>query len=50
MQKRKDEVSGTDDLGDVPTLATDDLKRAEEVAAIISEDLEGLKSMEVADT
>ena len=33
MQKRKYEVSGTDDLSDVHTFATDDRERAEEVKA-----------------
>ena len=42
MQKRKYEVSGTDDLGDVHTFATDDRERAEKVAVIMSDDLEGV--------
>ena len=39
MPKRKYEVSGTDDLGDLHTFATDDRERAEEIAAIMGEDL-----------
>ena len=46
MPKRKYEVSGIDDLGDVHTFATDDRERAEEVRAILSEDLEGVELKE----
>ena len=48
MQKRKYQVSGTDDLGDVHTFATDDRERAEEVRAIMGEDLEDVELKETA--
>ena len=44
----KDEVCGTDDLGDVHTFATDDRERAEEVKAIRGEDLEDVELKETA--
>lgn len=44
MQKRKYEVSGTDDLGDFHTFATDDRERAEEVKAIMGMALEDTRS------
>lgn len=40
---RQYSVSGIDDLGDVHTFSTDDRERAEEVAAIMSEDLENVE-------
>ena len=48
MQKPKYEVSGTDDLGDVHTFATDDRERAEEIKAIMGEDLEDVALKETA--
>jgi hypothetical protein len=47
-QKRKYAVSGTDDLGDVHTFATDNRERAEEVKAIMGEDLEDVELKETA--
>jgi hypothetical protein len=44
--KRKYEVIGTDDLDDVHTFATDDRERAEEVAAIMREELENVELTE----
>ena len=44
---RKYQVTGTDDLGDVHTFATDDRERAEEIAAIMREDLENVELVEV---
>ena len=46
MRKRKYEVSGIDDLGDVHTFGTDDRERAEEIAAIMREDLEDVEMSE----
>lgn len=46
MEKRKYEVSGTDDLGDVHTFATDDRKRAEEILSIMREDLDEVELKE----
>ena len=48
MQRRKYEVSGTDDLGGVHTFTTDDRERAEEVKAIMGEDLEDVELKETA--
>jgi hypothetical protein len=48
MGKRKYEVSGTDDLGDVHTFATDDRERAEEILAIMREDLDEVALKETA--
>lgn len=48
MPKRKYEVSGTDDLGDVHVFLTDDRQRAEEVRAVMSEDLEEVELNESA--
>ena len=45
-KKRRFEVSGTDDLGDVHTFATDDRDRAEEIMAIMGEDLEEVELQE----
>ncbi len=47
MRARRYQVTGTDDLGDVHTFATDDRERAEEVRAIMSEDLEDVELVEV---
>jgi hypothetical protein len=46
MSKRRYEVTGTDNLGDVHTFGTDDRERAEEVAAIMREDLEKVELVE----
>jgi hypothetical protein len=40
---RRYRVSGIDDLGDVHTFSTDDLTRAEEIVAIMREDLEDVE-------
>jgi hypothetical protein len=40
--QRRYRVSGTDDLGDVHAFETDDRERAEEMRAIMGEDLEGV--------
>ena len=40
MSKRRFDVSGVDDLGDLHTFSTDDRERAEEVAAVMREDLD----------
>jgi hypothetical protein len=42
-RSRKYSVTGTDDLGDVHTFSIDDRERAEEVAAIMSEDLDDVE-------
>ena len=47
MRKRKYEVSGVDDLGDVHIFATDDRERAEEIAVIMRDDLEEVEMTEV---
>ncbi len=46
MKKRRFEVSGVDDLGDVHTFGTDDRERAEEIAEITREDLEQVELSE----
>ena len=43
MKKRRYEVTGIDDLGDVHTFGTDDLERADEIVAIMREDLEDVE-------
>jgi hypothetical protein len=40
---RRYRVSGTDDLGDVHAFETDDQERAEEMKAIMGEDLESVQ-------
>ena len=40
MTKRRYEVRGEDDLGDMHSFHTDDRARADEIAAIMREDLE----------
>jgi hypothetical protein len=40
---RRYQVTGTDDLGDVHTFASDDFERAEEIRSIMSEDLEDVE-------
>lgn len=45
MKRRKFEVCGGDDEGDLHTFATDDRDRAEEVAAIMREDLANVELM-----
>ncbi len=47
MRKRRYEVSGIDDLGDVHTFSTDDRERAEEIKAIMSEDLKDVELTEI---
>jgi hypothetical protein len=46
VKKRKYEVSGIDDLGDVHTFSTDDRERAEEIVAIMREDLDEVELTE----
>lgn len=41
MAKRKYEVSGEDDRGDVHSFCTDDCERAEEIEKVMREDLDG---------
>jgi hypothetical protein len=48
MTKRKYEVSGTDDLGDIHIFATDDRERAEEVAEVMREDLEEVELLDTS--
>lgn len=43
MTRRRYEVLGTDDLGDVHSFQTDDRERAEEIKAIMAEDLRGVE-------
>jgi hypothetical protein len=43
LPTRRYQVTGTDDLGDVHTFASDDLERAEEIRSIMSEDLEDVE-------
>ena len=50
MQRRKCEVSGTDESGDVRSFATDDRERAEGVMEIMREDLADVRLVEVATT
>jgi hypothetical protein len=40
------EVTGSDDLGDLHSFRTDDLKRAEEVAEMMRQDLETVELVE----
>jgi hypothetical protein len=40
------EVTGSDDLGDLHSFKTNDLKRAEEVAEMMREDLETVELVE----
>ena len=49
MLKPKYEVHGCDDLDDVHIYRTDDRERAEEILAIMREDLEDVELIEVAD-
>ena len=49
MLKRKYEVHGRDDLDDVHIFRTDDRERAEEIAAIMGEDLEEVELVEAED-
>jgi hypothetical protein len=46
MLKRKYEVRGQDDLDDIHFFRTDDRERAEEMRAIMSEDLEDVEMVE----
>jgi hypothetical protein len=46
MAKRKYEVCGTDDLGDIHVFCSDDRERAEEVADVMREDLENVELTE----
>lgn len=46
MSKRKYEVSGEDDLGDIHSFHTDDRARAEEIAELMREDLEQVELLE----
>ena len=46
MVRRKYDVSGMDDLGDVQYFATDDRERAQEVLATMREDLEDVELRE----
>jgi hypothetical protein len=47
---RRYKISGTDDLGDVHTFETDDLERAEEIKAIMGEELEDVQLTDVEGT
>ena len=42
-RKRRFHVSGIDDLGDIHTFSTDDRTRAEEIRAIMEQDLEDVE-------
>jgi hypothetical protein len=46
MAKRKYEVCGEDDLGDIHSFQTNDRERAEEVAEVMREDLESVQMTE----
>lgn len=48
MPKRKYEVSGTDDLGDLHIFCTDDRERAEEILELMREDLDEVTLSESA--
>jgi hypothetical protein len=49
MTKRRYEVTGVDDLGDVHTFGSDDRERAEEVAELMREDLDDVRLTETGD-
>ena len=46
MSRRKYEVIGADDLGDIHSFQTDERQRAEEVAELMREDLERVELLE----
>lgn len=46
MARRKYEVTGEDDLGDVHSFQTDDRDRAEEIQKLMLEDLERVELVE----
>ena len=46
MSRRKYEVFGEDDLGNVHSFHTDDRDRAEEIAELMREDLEHVELLE----
>ena len=46
MARRKYEVTGEDDLGDVHSFHTDDRERAEEIQKLMLEDLERVELIE----
>ncbi|HEY0044758.1 MAG TPA: hypothetical protein VGB62_09435 [Allosphingosinicella sp.] len=46
MARRKYEVTGEDDLGDVHSFHTDDKGRAEEIAELMREDLDRVELIE----
>jgi hypothetical protein len=46
MARRKYEVTGEDDLGDIHSFHTDDRERAEEIAELMREDLERVELVE----
>ena len=48
-RRRRYEVTGIDDLGDVHTFGSDDRERAVEVAELMREDLESVEITEVGD-
>lgn len=48
MSKRRYEVSGEDDLGDVHSFQTDDRTRAEEIVELMRQDLEAVELVEHA--
>lgn len=48
MRKRKYEVSGTDELGDVHSFATDDRERTEEILAFMREDPDDVELTDTA--
>jgi len=48
MFSRRFEVYGTDDLGDVHSFRTDSRERADEIKAIMADDLEGVELRDTA--
>ena len=46
MRRRRYEVTGEDDLGDIHSFQTDDRVRAEEIAELMREDLERVELLD----
>ena len=46
MTRRKYEVTGEDDLGDIHSFQTDDRARAEEIETLMRQDLESVELLE----
>ena len=46
MSRRRYEVTGEDDLGDIHSFQTDDRVRAEEIAELMREDLERVELLD----